>query len=556
VKQKLATTLLVIAALVAAMVSAVTITARPALAAGGPAWPIDNYGLPKTSDNVILRWDEQLLSAIRAYPGKTGPTITARALGVLHTATYEAWAAYDLKAVSTVPDYGPPPQQDNTTVDGENNDVNKSKAISFAAYRVLMELFPPNGGFPAITNPTPPDPVYKTPDVLMTDPVDKGGLGYVVAETDNDPAVDSPAEVGNVAAEAVMKFRRYDGSNQLNGYADSSYTPQLWNSVPVMGHWQPLCVLTAAGVARKDPPVRDPSLTCPDTPPPTDPPTLPSYTVQKALTPQWGKIIPFGPLNPYPPQFSLPGPPKLADGSYDPTTDVATALKDTSNLTDAQKVKAEYWADGPKTEFPPGHMALFASALSRMRQNTLDQDVKLFFILGNALLDASKSSWAAKYQYDFWRPTTAIRTLYKGKLVNSWLGPGKGFGRVQGQNWMPYQALNVVTPAFPEYVSGHSTFSAAGRTVLLMFYGNDDSFNAKVTIKKGSSKFEPGVTPANDVVLSWNTLSAAADEAGMSRRWGGIHFYSGDQQGRGLGRLIGYNDFNLAQTYFNPPTTP
>jgi hypothetical protein len=539
VKQKLATTVLVIAALVAAVLSTVTITARPALAAGGPAWPIDNYGLPRTSDNVILKWDEQLLSAIRAYPGKTGPTIAARDLGVLHTATYEAWAAYDPKAVSTVPDYGPPPQQDNTTSSGANNDDNKSKAISFAAYRVLMELTPPT----AFSNRSTP-PVYKTPDALMTTtPKAEGGLEYNPAETDGTPAVDSPAEVGNVAAEAVMTFRRGDGSSASSSYAGPFNT---WKSVTRMGHWQPLCVLTALGVQGGFPPVRDPNASdCPDST------TASHYALQSALTPQWGNIIPFGPLTPYPPQFSLPGPPTLADGSYDPTTDVDTALKDTSNLTDAQKVKAEYWADGPNTEFPPGHMALFASALSRMRQNSLDQDTKLFFILGNALLDASKSAWAAKYQYDFWRPTTAIRTLYKGKLVTSWLGPGKGFGRVQGQNWMPYQALTVVTPAFPEYVSGHSTFSAAGRTVLLMFFGNDDSFNAKVTIKKGSSKIEPG-TPAKDVVLNWNTLSAAADEAGMSRRWGGIHFYSGDQQGRGLGRLIGYNDFNLAQTYFNP----
>jgi Vanadium chloroperoxidase N-terminal domain len=545
VKQKLATTLLMIAALVAAMVSAETITARPALAAGGPAWPIDNYGLPRTNDNVILKWDEQLLSVIRAYPGKkgTGPTIAARALGVLHTATYEAWAAYDPKAVSTVSAYGPPPQQDNTTIAGANNDDNKNKAISFAAYRVLMELFPPSDF------PNSSDPVYNTPDALMTTtPKAQGGLEYSPAETDGTPAVDSPAEVGNVAAEAVMKFRRDDGSNQRNGYAPSPYTSQnFWNSVPVKGHWQPLCVLTALGVMDGFPPVRDPSASaCPDST------TASHYALQSALTPQWGNITPFGDLTPYPPQFSLPGPPKLADGSYDPWTDVDTAVKDTSNLTDAQKVKAEYWADGPKSEFPPGHMAVFAQALSRMRGNTLDQDTKLFFILGNAMLDASKSAWAAKYQYDFWRPTSAIRTLYQNKLVTSWLGPGKGFGRVQGQNWMPYQALTVVTPAFPEYVSGHSTFSAAGRTVLLMFYGNDDSFNAKVTIKKGSSKIEPNVTPAKDVVLSWNTLSAAADEAGMSRRWGGIHFYSGDQQGRGLGRLIGYNDFNLAQTYFNP----
>ena len=87
-KHKLARTLLVVAALVVATLTLTSVTtARPALAAGGGPWPIDTYGLPKTTDSVILKWDEQLLSVIRAYPAQTGPTITARALGVLHTAT-------------------------------------------------------------------------------------------------------------------------------------------------------------------------------------------------------------------------------------------------------------------------------------------------------------------------------------------------------------------------------------------------------------------------------------------------------------------------------------
>ena len=387
-------------------------------------------------------------------------------------------------------------------------------------------------------------------------------LGYPVNTTPastTDTAA-TPAEVGNLAAKAVLDFRHTDGSNQLgddpNGtlgvpYSDTTNPPNhyqalnQWNSAPLPapGHWQPLCVLTQAGVDQWNAGNQLP-LT------PGQCGTSSYYTVQKPLHPQWGNIKPFGPQDPYPSQFYLSGPPKLADGSYDPT-DVNTALSETSNLSDVSKVKAEYWADGPKSEFPPGHMAAFAQAMSRMRQNTLDQDVKLFFVLGNALMDASISAWASKYQYDFWRPTTAIRELYRGKLVTSWLGPKKGFGKVLGQNWVPYQALNVVTPAFPEYVSGHSTFSAAGRTVLAAFYGNEN-FGARVTIKAGSSTIEPGVTPAKDVVLSWKTLSDAADEAGMSRRYGGIHFYNGDQQGRVLGRLIGYNDWNRAQTYFNP----
>src|SRR4051794_22251230 len=147
--------------------------------------------------------------------------------------------------------------------------------------------------------------------------------------------------------------------------------------------------------------------------------------------------------------------------------------------------------------------------------DTADQDVKLFFALGNALLDASIFAWTAKFQYDSERPTTGIRERYRGQMITSWLGPNKGYGKVPGERWLPYQALNVVTPGFPEYVSGHSTFSAAGRAVINQFFGTDN-FNAKVTIPAGSSKIEPGVSPAKPVVLTWKTLDAMADQAGMS----------------------------------------
>jgi hypothetical protein len=514
-EQKRAKALLIVVALAVAAASAVTIRSHPASAVGaGSDWPIDTYGLPRSDDNVILKWNEQLLSVIRSDPKDTGPTVTARALGVANTAMYDAWAAYDPVAVGTrLGGSLRRPAAEQTL-------ANKNKAISVAAYKVLNDLFP-DATFHAKANL----------DGQMS------SLGYATDGSDTSTA----ATVGNTAAQAVIDFRHADGANQLGDdpagtlgvpYSDTTgyHAVNTWDTMVDPWRWQPLCV-----------PIVTSGTPCPST-----------SAIQKPLTPQWKNITPFTDLDPathYPTLFELPGPPKLADGSYDPT-DIDTALSDTSNLTDAQKMKAEYWADGPKSEFPPGHMAVFAQALSRMRKDTLDQDVKLFFTLGNALMDSSISAWAAKYQYDFVRPVTAIRERYKNQLITSWLGPGKGYGKVLGQNWLPYQALNVVTPAFPEYVSGHSTFSAAGRTVMLAFYGTDN-FGAKVTIKAGSSKIEPGITPAKDVVLSWKTLTAAADEAGWSRRYGGIHFQSGDEQGRALGKLIGYNAWTKAQTYFN-----
>jgi len=525
VMRKLVTTLLVVVALALATLSAVTSTAAPARAAKGPgtAWPIVGFGPNEATDNAILRWNERLLETIRDNPRITGPTVSARSLGILHTATYDAWAAYDRDAADTRQRL-----RDNPSLRRpDGTPENKAKAISFAAYKVLTTLYP---GRADVFNQYMRELGYDPDDPSITDPA-------------------TPQGVGNLAADAVLAFRADDNANQTLGtdpitgkpvmtYPDNTgYTPtNKWNQVIDPTKWQQLCVPTSATL-----PPAPANGTCPTT----------GYTLQAPLTPQWENVTPFGPLDEethYPPQFQLPGPPTG-------TADVAQELKDSSNLSETQKAKADYWADGPRSEFPPGHWAVFAQALSRMRKNTLDQDAKLFFGLGTSLMDASISAWASKYQTDSVRPVTAIRHHYAGTTVNSWLGPGKGYGSVLGQNWLPYQEPTVVTPPFPEYVSGHSTFSAAARTVLTMFYGNNDAFNAKVVIKAGSSKIEPGIAPSKDITITWKTLSTAADDAGWSRRWGGIHFLSGDQQGRALGRLIGYNNWNKAQTYFNGTAT-
>jgi hypothetical protein len=508
-KLRLATTLLLVVGLAAAAISvSVTTTTRPAKAATGTTWPIDTYGTPRSSDNAILKWDEQLLTTIRAYPAKTGPTITSRALGVLHTATYDAWAAYDPKAKVTRPD-GPAQQAAS-----QNTLANKTEAISYAAYRVLDDLFPA-ATFPDVP-PSGTDPGYRTPDELLV------AQGYNPANTTTTGT--SPAAVGNLAAKAVLTYRHGDGSNQLNGYADTTgYQPvNDWNQVNDKWRWQPLCV-------------------------PLPPPgaTTCSGTVQKATTPQWGRITMFGgqPAS----LFRVNGPPKNADGSYS-TVDIPIALADTVDLTDAEKATAEYWADGPKSEFPPGHTALFGQAMSRKKGNSLDTDVKMFFLIGNAEMDAGIAAWYQKFKYDSVRPITAIREYYKGQMINSWLGPNLGYGNVPAEQWKPYQAPNVVTPPFPEYVSGHSTFTSAGATMLGMF--NGDTFGASVTIPAHTSRFESN-TPANPVTLTWPTFTEAATEAGLSRRYGGIHLQTGDFHGRALGKQVAGFVWSMGQNYIN-----
>jgi hypothetical protein len=452
---------------------------------------------PTKGDNVVLRWDEELLQSIRANPAATGPTVTARAIGVVHTSMFDAWAAYDARAVGTR--YGDklrrPPQ--------ERTLENKNKAVSFAAYTTLVDLFPARANDFALQ---------------MKE------LGYSVDGSDTS----TPAKIGTTAAQAVIAFRHKDGANQLGGYADTTgYQPvNTPDKVIDRWRWQPLRVPLGTG------------------------------NPQRALTPQWGEVIPFGMTSPY--GRDVPGPPELPGGEWS-AADIEDLAKETAYLDDPSKIKAEYWADGPRSEFPPGHWAVFAQATSRKRGHSLDDDVKLFFTLGNALLDASIAAWAWKYKYDYVRPITAIREHYRGRQIVSWLGPYKGYGLVNGENWIPYQELTVVTPPFPEYVSGHSTFSGAGARVLSMFTGSD-AFGASVTVTAGTSRIEPRTpshpgTPATDVTLSWPTFSAAAGEAGMSRRYGGIHFQSGDMHARDLGREIGWDAWFKAQSYIRPINT-
>ena len=449
---------------------------------------------PSKGDNVVLRWDEELLQAIRANPAGTGPTITARALGVAHTAMFDAWAAYDARAVGTR--YGGTLRRPVT----ERTLENKNKAISFAAYAALVDLFP-----------------SRQEDFALQ----MKELGYATDGSD----LSTPAKIGQLVARAVTDFRHKDGSNQLGGYADTTgYQPvNTPDQVIDPWRWQPLRVPLVTG------------------------------NPQRALTPQWAEVVPFGMSSQF--GHDVPGPPRLPNGDWSPE-DIVSLERDTENLDDPSRMRAEYWADGPHSEFPPGHWAIFAQARSRQRGNSLDDDVKLFFTLGNALMDASIAAWAWKFKIDYVRPITGIREHFRGQTIVSWLGPYKGYGPVKGENWIPYQELTVVSPPFPEYVSGHSTFSAAGARVLRTFFGSD-SFGASVTIRAGTSRIEPRTatqpgSPAKDVTLYWPTLSAAAAEAGQSRRYGGIHFPSGDLHGRSLGDAVGGDAWTKAQSYIRP----
>jgi hypothetical protein len=458
-------------------------------------------------DNLVLVWNDQTLESIRKLP--PAPTVAARALAIVHTAIYDAWAAYDPLAVGTRLGAG------LRQPEAERTQANKDKAVSYAAYTALMDLFPARQS-------------------VFTD---KMRLLYGEEFASDATA---PAIVGFTAAQAVLDFRHNDGSNQLNGYADtSSYVPvNSWDQIKEPDHWQPLCV-----------PLPAPGTT--DCPAP-----------QKWTTPHWRNVTPFALTSAA--QFRPDHGPAVTVLKGKPSDafrkEVDQQLKYSAELTDTRKVIAEYWEDPPSSVTPPGHWNVFAQWVSRRDHHSLDEDAKVFMALNNGLVDASITAWDAKRQWNSVRPITAVRWLKQDQLVQAWGGPYQGTRTIRGQDWQPYQPANFVTPSFPEYLSGHSTFSAAAAMLLKAATGSD-TFGMSVTIAAGSSNIEPRTdtqpgVPAAPVTLSWKSFTAAADQAGISREYGGIHFNDGDFEARQAGEDVGLVVWGKAKTYFNGKAIP
>ncbi|GGA27072.1 hypothetical protein [Okeania sp. KiyG1] len=184
--------------------------------------------------------------------------------------------------------------------------------------------------------------------------------------------------------------------------------------------------------------------------------------------------------------------------------------------------------------------------------------------MGNAVFDAGIAAWESKTFYDYARPVRTVRELGElgligefnpelgGFAIDAWAGPGEGTQTILATDFLTYQTPGSdPSPPFAEYVSGHSTFSAAGAEILERFTGSDD-FGAGISFEVGESRFEPGVTPLEPIVLEWDTFSDAADEAGISRLYGGIHFDDGDINGRELGREVGESVWERTQSVIAP----
>lgn len=450
------------------MVFAVSLMAAASLA-------LSANSLQDGTANAAVQWNDAAVSAIKATG--TPPTVASRALFIVHSAMYDAWAAYDATASPGVS--GAPTRQPAASA----TILNKTTAISYAAYRTLLDLFPSQKT--AFTN-------------LMIN------LGLDPSIVTTTPA--NAAGIGNAAAANQLSIRHSDGSNQLGDLGGSGPYTDYTGYQPVNfpetmndpNRWQPL--------------------------------RLPNGTVQQFLSPHWGKVKPFALTAAN--QFR-PGPPPQA-GSWLYQQRMADVLKLSAVLDDHSKMSAEYWNDNTgSTETPPGHWNRIAEAISARDLNSLDRDVQLYFILNATLHDCSVALWEGKRYYDYIRPVSAVRYNLGGTQVNAWAGPGMGSANMDAASWNSY----IGTPPHPEYPSGHSAYSNAAAEILRRFTGSD-SFNFSVTFPMGSSGIEPGVTPGADTTLSWATFTEVAEDAGFARETGGIHFHESVFRSAELGRLV------------------
>jgi hypothetical protein len=596
-------------------------SASPDPASGKAACtPVDH---PEWS--VARRWDEALLDAIRrALPN---PPVHARNLFHLSVAMWDAWAVYDAKATGYLT---------TEKVVASNVKQAREEAISYAAWGVLRSRFQSAAGSG--------DSLQEFDDVL-TSLCFTPWTGVSAAGT-------TPDAVGTRIARTVLGYGLTDGSNETGGYTNPDYGPINDPLVVASGarfqlndptHWQPLEIV--GGFSQNG---------------------IPTGTVQVAVATQWGRVAAFGsttqdagtPIDPGPP-------PMLGDPSSDaalkamvvevirdsskldtklgtkidisPATRGANPLgsndghgytvnpatnqpyvPETVNQADFLRVAAEFWADGPRSETPPGHWNVIANDASDKLEaspaklhvggqgpavDRLEWDVKLYLALNAAVHNAAIVSWGLKGKYDSIRPISLIRYMgglgqsskpkgasydarglplvpglievittqssavgqrhhalakYVGRIaIKAWGGtPNDPGTQVAGVHWMlatawvPYQLPTFVTPSFPAYASGHSTFSRAAAEVLTAFTGSEyfPGGLATYTIDAEGLQFEHGPTIA--VSLEWATYYDAADQAGQSRLFGGIHIQADDFTGRKLGSQCGVAAWGLASAYF------
>ncbi|HYE03437.1 MAG TPA: vanadium-dependent haloperoxidase [Phycisphaerales bacterium] len=606
--------------------------------------------------SVAREWNELLLASIRRDFAR--PTVHARNLYHTSAAMYDAWATYDSVADQVI---------HHEKLTAADPLAARNEAISFAMYRLLRHRFASSPGASFMF------PLY---DAKMAE------LGYDVSFTSTVGT--SPAAVGNRIAATVIAFGLADGANEAGNYANQQYfpvNPPLLMTMPgnpnlvQPNRWQPLALSFFIDQNGQVVPTGYPPALTPEW----------GNVTPFALRPDQS-VVNFRDGNPWRVYLDPGAPPLYGtatdnlwkwnyelcitwSGHLDPSDGVMwdispgamgnaqlpTSAMDLAQMQtfydtlegndngqgypvnpvtgqpyapqivprgDYARALAEFWADGPSSETPPGHWfsilnyvndhPLFVKRFGGTGPilDDLQWDVKAYLALGGAVHDAAVAAWGLKGWYDYVRPVSAIRYmcslgqcsdpaqpsfnpagvhLIPGRIeviTNATIQPGERHEHLAGQNnanvgkiaiyawrgptvitdpvnqtagagwiladsWWPYQRPTFVSPPFPGYVSGHSTFSRSGALAMTMLTGSEyfpGGLGEFVCPQNQYLVFEDG--PSTEVRLQWARYMDASDQCSLSRIWGGIHPPADDIPGRQMGQIIGPQAFRHARAHF------
>ncbi|NRB51791.1 MAG: T9SS type A sorting domain-containing protein [Saprospiraceae bacterium] len=618
--------------------------------------------------SVARQWNELLLDAIRNDFAR--PTIHARNLYHSAILMYDCWAVYDDQADN----FFLGKERGGYTIEFDSipmpDDIRaaQEEAMSYALYRLLKHRFrrSPNGFETEIDL-----------NNLMTE------LGYDRDMVSTDYSTGSPAALGNYLADQIITFGLTELCNEENDYENLFYEPLNSALAPQLpgnpemtdpNHWQPLYLRVFIDQSGNVTPFNEPEFLSaewgtvipfalqeedlqvyekegnefwvyhdPGLPPYLDTTAARGwdglYEWNHTLVSVWSAhldpsdsvmwdISPasIGNIQAYPETL------EEHRDFYDLVEGGDPGIGHTMNphtgqpyepqmvpRADYARVLAEFWADGPDSETPPGHWFTILNYVNDHPEfekrfqgqgeelDDLEWDVKAYFILGGAVHDAAIAAWGIKGWYDYVRPVSAIRFMadrgqssdpdlpnyapggipllpdfieiveegdelagdeneHVGKIkVYAWRGPDyidqpetdeAGVGWILAENWWPYQRPTFITPPFAGYISGHSTFSRAAAEAMTLLTG-DEFFPGGMSefVAKKNEFLVFEEGPSVDIVLQWATYRDASDQTSLSRIWGGIHPPADDIPGRLIGEVIGVDAFKYALPYFNLDVT-
>ena len=615
------------------------------------------------SFSVARLWNEVLLFSIRNDLAR--PTVHARNLFHVSAAMYDAWSIVNDKGSTYL--IGNSLNGFTSEFDGFSNEdtdyIDDINSISYAAYRLILHRF---------NNSPGNDRIIGKANSLMNI------LGLDTNFLESDGYESSSSDLGNYIAEQYIQYGLLDGSNEQSDYINQYYEPVNEPLAPIFSgnptitdpnRWQPLSldifVDQSGNILSETTPeflgaewgsvlpfgLNDEDLTeferdgntykvyhNPGTPPiideneQTNELFIESFSMVSVwgshLSPEDGTIWDISPNSlgnvnddTYPTDFSdftsfynyYDGGDTSQGYSVNPVTNETYEIQNVKR-GDYSRVLAEYWADGPDSETPPGHWFVLLNSVSDNPQlekkfqgigdelSDLEWDVKSYFILGGVMHDVAISVWGIKGWYDYIRPISAIRYFSEqgqrtdpsldnynengfelidglieivqagdplagddnenvGKIkLYTWKGHTyventesefAGVDWILADNWWPYQRPTFVTPNFAGYVSGHSTYSRAAAEMLENFTGSPYFPGGLQTHLAKQKEFLVFEDgPSQDVELQWVSYKDAADQCSLSRIWGGIHPYIDDIPGRLIGQIIGNESFQFGAEYF------